>query len=158
LCAIFDEWKAADIGTVKIQIFEEALRTAFGLEHSLCIFKPECGRVPVIERNGDFYACDHYVDTTNLVGNIRQNTLIELLESEKQKEFGQAKRSALPNYCLKCEVLDMCNGACPKDRFINTPEGEPGLNYLCEGYKLFFNHCKPFVDEVAKVWKSGQSQ
>lgn len=158
LCAIFDEWKTSDIGTVKVQIFEEALRKAFGLEHSLCIFKPECGRVPVVERNGDFYPCDHFVDTANLVGNIRQNTLLELLESAKQKEFGQDKRSALPNYCLKCEVLDMCNGACPKDRFIDTPEGEPGLNYLCEGYKLFFNHCKPFVEEVAEVWKSVQSQ
>ncbi|MDP3915586.1 MAG: anaerobic sulfatase maturase [Bacteroidota bacterium] len=157
LCAIFDEWKTSDIGTVKIQIFEEALRTAFGLEHSLCIFKPVCGRVPVIERNGDFYPCDHFVDPAHHIGNIRQKSLSELLESPQQKAFGQAKLDTLPNLCLNCEVREMCNGACPKDRFIKTPEGESGLNYLCEGYKLFFNHCKPFVEEVAEAWR-GESQ
>ena len=158
LCAIFDEWKTSDIGTVKIQIFEEALRTAFGTEHSLCIFKPACGRVPVVERNGDFYSCDHFVDPAHHIGNIRQRSLLEMLESPQQKSFGQAKLDILPDLCLKCEVREMCNGACPKDRFINTPDGHSGLNYLCEGYKLFFNHCKPFVEEVAEVWNRDQSK
>jgi len=158
LCAIFDEWKISDIGTVKIQIFEEALLTAFGPDHALCIFKSVCGRVPVVEHNGDFYSCDHFVDSAHWVGNIRGNSLAELLESMGQKAFGQAKLDLLPEYCLKCDVRSMCNGACPKDRFIETPEGEPGLNYLCEGYKLFFNHCKPFVEEVAEAWGSNQSQ
>ena len=156
LCAIFDEWKTEDIGSVKIQIFEEALRTSFGLDHSLCIFKPVCGRVPVIERSGDFYSCDHSVNPEHFMGNIQEKTLSELLESPNQKAFGRAKLNSLPEYCLKCEVLTMCNGACPKDRFIETPDGESGLNYLCEGYKLFFNHCKPFVEEVAALWKSQQ--
>ena len=156
LCVLFDEWKTEDIGRVKIQIFEEALRTAFGLDHSICIFKPVCGRVPVIESSGDFYSCDHFVDPENFMGNIQEKSLSELLESPNQKAFGRAKLNSLPEYCLKCEVLTMCNGACPKDRFIETPDGEPGLNYLCEDYKLFFNHCKPFVDEVAAVWKSQQ--
>ncbi|HCY41103.1 MAG TPA: anaerobic sulfatase maturase [Prolixibacteraceae bacterium] len=154
LCAIFDEWKNSDIGTVKIQIFEEALRTAFGVDHSLCIFKPACGRVPVIEHNGDFYSCDHFVGPAHLIGNIRHSTLSAMLESAPQKAFGLAKINTLPEFCLSCEVLNFCNGACPKDRFIETPEGEPALNYLCEGYKLFFNHCKPFVEEVAEVWSS----
>ena len=158
LCVIFDVWKTEDIGRVKVQIFEEALRLAFGLEHTLCIFKPVCGGVPVIEHNGDFYSCDHFVDTEHRIGNIGQTTLFELLENPQQKAFGQAKLDLLPEYCLKCEVRNMCNGACPKDRFIETPDGKPGLNYLCEGYKLFFNHCKPFIDEVAKIWKSQQSQ
>lgn len=153
LCAIFDEWKTSDIGTVKIQLFEEALRTAFGLEHSLCIFKPVCGRVPVVERNGDFYSCDHFVRPEHKIGNIAEKPLADLLESTEQKAFGQKKLTTLPNYCQKCEVLNFCNGACPKDRFISTPEGEPGLNYLCEGYRLFFNHCKPFVDQVAYLWR-----
>ena len=152
LCVIFDEWKTSDIGTVKIQIFEEALRTAFGIGHSLCIFKPVCGRVPVVERNGDFYSCDHFVDHAQPIGNIRQRSLSEMLESLEQKAFGLAKLDTLPDFCLKCEVREMCNGACPKDRFIDTPEGEQNLNYLCEGYKLFFNHCKPFVEEVAEAW------
>ncbi len=153
LCAIFDEWKTEDIGKVKVQIFEEALRTAFGVEHSLCVFKPVCGRVPVVEHNGDFYSCDHFVDPKYLIGNVQEKTLAEMLESPEQKAFGYAKLDSLPNYCLSCDVRSMCNGACPKDRFIETPDGKPGLNYLCEGYKLFFNHCKPFVEEVAKVWK-----
>ena len=156
LCTIFYEWKTEDIGEVKVQIFEEALRTAFGVEHSLCIFKPTCGRVPVVEHNGDFYSCDHFVEPKYLIGNIREKSLSEMLEDPKQKVFGRDKLDSLPEYCLKCEVRTMCNGACPKDRFIETPDGEPGLNYLCEGYRMFFNHCKPFVEEVAKVWKMQQ--
>jgi uncharacterized protein len=154
LCAIFDEWKTEDIGTLKIQIFEEALRTAFGLDHSHCIFKRTCGRVPVVEHNGDFYPCDHFVDSSHRGGNIRKNPLADLLESQEQKSFGQAKFTTLPTSCQQCEVLNMCNGACPNDRFIETPDGKLGLNYLCEGYKLFFNHCKPFVEQVASVWRS----
>lgn len=158
LCTIFDEWKARDIGKLKIQIFEEALRTAFNLEHSLCIFKKTCGNVPVVERNGDFYSCDHFVSPEFRIGNIRDTQLVEMLESAQQKAFGRKKLESLPDYCLSCEVLSMCNGACPKDRFSPTPEGEPGLNYLCEGYKLFFTHIKPFVEEVAEVWQGSQSQ
>lgn len=153
LCTIFDEWKARDIGKLKIQIFEEALRTAFNLEHSLCIFKKTCGNVPVVERNGDFYSCDHFVSPEFRIGNIRDTQLVEMLESAQQKAFGRKKLESLPDYCLSCEVLSMCNGACPKDRFISSPEGEPGLNYLCEGYKLFFRHINPFVAEVAAVWR-----
>lgn len=154
LCAIFDEWKTFDIGKLKIQIFEETIRSAFDLEHSLCILKKTCGRVPILEHNGDFYSCDHFVSPEYRVGNIRETPLVELLESRQQKAFGESKYTLLPNYCLNCEVLPMCHGACPKDRLIFTPEGEPGLNYLCEGYKLFFGHSKPFVEAVAKVWKS----
>ena len=153
LCTIFDEWKTSDIGKIKIQVFEEALRPAFGLDHTLCIFKKTCGGVPVLEKNGDVYSCDHFVRKENLLGNIHHNSLVSLLNSPAQKLFGEAKLATLPEYCLKCEVLNMCNGACPKDRFIRTPDGEVGLNYLCEGYKLFFNHCKPFMEEVAEVWK-----
>lgn len=153
LCAIFDEWKTEDIDRVKIQIVEEALRTAFGLEHSLCIFKPICGRVPVVEHNGDFYSCDHFVVPQHLIGNIRERSLASMLESPAQKAFGNAKLSTLPRFCLECDVQNMCNGACPKDRFITTPDGEPGLNYLCEGYKLFFRHCAPFVDDVRRTWE-----
>jgi len=155
LCAVFDEWESKDIGRIKIQIIEEALRTAFGLEHTLCIFKKTCGRVPVIERNGDFYSCDHYVDKEHLIGNIREHSLPLLLESPAQKSFGRKKSDSLPKDCLRCEVLQMCNGACPKDRFSDTPDGDPGLNYLCKGYRLFFNHIKPFAELVAKAWKKG---
>jgi uncharacterized protein len=156
LCKIFDEWKSCDIGNVKVQIFEEAIRTAFQLEHTLCIFKKICGGVPVLEHNGDLYACDHYVEEQYRLGNIHSASLTELLESPVLKAFGQDKLVALPRYCLNCEVREMCNGACPKDRFIATPDGEPGLNYLCEGYKQFFNHIKPFAEQVAAVWRRNQ--
>jgi uncharacterized protein len=156
LCAIFEEWKDSDIGEIKIQIFEEALRTAFNQDHTLCIFKKICGGVPSMEFNGDVYSCDHYVRKENFLGNIRNISLQGLVESPAQKAFGKLKFDALPDYCLECEVLELCNGACPKDRFIQTSDGKVGLNYLCEGYKLFFKHCKPFVDQVAEVWQSNQ--
>ncbi|MEI8226285.1 MAG: anaerobic sulfatase maturase [Bacteroidota bacterium] len=157
LSAIFDEWVEKDIGKIKVQIFEEAARTAFNQEHTLCIFKVECGGVPVVEHTGDFYSCDHYVDSEHLLGNIRDHSLSYFLDCEKQKAFGQAKFLTLPRYCTECEVKPMCNGECPKNRFITTPDGEPGLNYLCSGYKYFFNHCRPFVEAISAAWKNSKT-
>jgi uncharacterized protein len=153
LCAVFDEWVGRDIGRIKIQIVEEAARTAFGQEHSLCIFRPVCGDIPVVERNGDFYSCDHFVDAENRVGNIRETPLVELLESPAQRAFGLAKLEKLPRVCRACEVRAMCNGECPKNRFARATDGEPGLNYLCAGYKKFFTRVRPFVAEVAAEWR-----
>jgi len=153
LCTIFDEWVSQDIGHIKIQIFEEAARTAFGQEHSLCIFRPICGDIPVVEHNGDFYWCDHFVDKKHHLGNIIETPLVELLESPAQRALGKAKLDSLPRYCRECKVKAMCNGECPKNRFIQTPDGEEGLNYLCAGYKQFFSHCQPFIDEVFTEWR-----
>jgi len=153
LAAIFDEWLKKDIGAVKIQIFEEALRTAFHQEHSLCIFRERCGGVPVIEHNGDFYPCDHFVDKNRVLGNINEYPLDYFLNDPAQKAFGDVKLNTLPRYCIRCEVKKMCNGECPKNRLITSPDGEPGLNYLCEGYQYFFKHCKPFINSVSEVWK-----
>ena len=153
LCTIFDEWRDQDIGRIKVQIIEEAIRTAFNQEHSLCIFRPTCGDIPVIEHNGDFYSCDHFVDAEHLLGNIKETPLVELLESPAQTAFGNEKLDTLPRYCLECEVRSMCNGECPKNRFLKTLDGEPGLNYLCTGYKQFFTHCQPFISEVATLWR-----
>jgi uncharacterized protein len=136
-----------------VQIFEEAVRPALGQEHTLCVFKQVCGGVPVVEHNGDFYCCDHFVDAEHRLGNIRQTPLVELLENSAQQAFGRAKLDTLPQYCRVCEVRDMCNGECPKNRFCQTPAGEPGLNYLCSGYRRFFNYCEPFVAEVAALWR-----
>jgi uncharacterized protein len=153
LCTIFDEWVNQDIGKIKVQIFEEAARTAFGQEHSLCIFRPVCGDIPVIEHNGDFYSCDHFVNDEHRLGNIIETPLVELLENPVQRAFGKAKLDSLPRYCRECEVRDMCHGECPKNRFIRTPDGKPGLNYLCAGYKRFFTHSKPFIAEVEAEWR-----
>ena len=153
LCTIFDEWVSQDIGRIKIQIFEEATRTAFGQEHSLCIFRPVCGDVPVVEHNGDFFSCDHFVDSEHRIGNILDRSLEDLLESPAQRAFGRAKLETLPEYCRACDVRAMCNGECPKNRLARTPDGEAGLNYLCAGYKRFFTHCRPFVSQVAAQWR-----
>ena len=153
LCTIFDEWMSRDIGRIKVQIFEEAARTAFGQEHSLCIFRPTCGDIPVVEHNGDFFSCDHFVDAEHCLGNIRETPLVDLLESPAQRAFGQAKLDTLPRYCRDCEVRAMCNGGCPKNRFLKTPDGELGLNYLCVGYKRFFTHGQTFFTEVAAQWR-----
>jgi uncharacterized protein len=154
LSEVFDAWVENDIGEIKIQIIEEAARTAFNQDHTLCIFKVNCGGVPVVEHNGDFYSCDHYVNKDYLLGNLNDHSLTWYLECEGQKQFGWAKSVKLPEYCRRCEVLAMCNGECPKNRFILTPDGESGLNYLCAGYKYFFNHCRPFVEAIATVWKN----
>jgi uncharacterized protein len=151
LCTIFDEWMSHDIGQVNIQIFEEAARAALGQEHALCIFKKTCGDVPVIEHNGDFFSCDHFVDRQHHLGNIRETRLVDLIESPTQSAFGQAKWDTLPRYCLECEVLNLCNGGCPKDRILRTSEGEAGLNYLCAGFKRFFTHCRPFLEELSAL-------
>jgi len=153
LCAIFDLWLDRDIGRIKIQIFEEAARPAFGLEHTLCIFRKTCGGVPILECNGDVYSCDHFAMPEHRLGNIREASLCMLLDSARQQAFGRAKQETLPQQCRRCTVLDLCNGGCPKDRIIRTAEGEQGLNYLCSGYKQFFEHCRLFVATLADIWR-----
>ena len=152
LSVIFEEWVKNDIGVIKIQIFEEALRTAFNQEHSLCIFRERCGGVPVIELNGDFYSCDHYVDKKHLLGNIHKHPINYFLTHPVQRAFGEAKQNSLPLCCLQCNVKTMCHGECPKNRFTTSPDGETGLNYLCQGYSYFFNRCKPFINSVSELF------
>jgi uncharacterized protein len=149
LCKIFDEWIARDVGRIMVQIFDEAARPAMGLEHSLCMFRETCGQIPVLEHNGDFYPCDHYVDQEHRGGNINETPLSQLLDGEAQRNFGSAKLSSLPRHCLECQVRAMCNGGCPKYRFIKTPDGEPGLNYLCSGLKRFFLHSRAPLASLA---------
>ncbi|MFC1765833.1 anaerobic sulfatase maturase [Planctomycetota bacterium] len=158
LCTVFDAWQARDIGRMKIQIFEEAARTAFDQEHILCIFRKTCGAVPVLERNGDMYSCDHFVMPENRLGNILDTTVKAMLDSPAQQAFGQAKWDTLPRPCRDCDVLTMCHGGCPKNRFVRTAEGEPGLNYLCPGYYRFFSHCRPFINTLAKVYRDRSAE
>ena len=149
LAKVFDEWLRRDVDRMAVQIFEEAARPALGMEHSLCVFRPTCGQIPVIEHNGDFFPCDHYVDREHRLGNIAETPLATLLDSPAQRSFGDAKRDALPACCRRCEVLAMCNGGCPKYRFIVSPDGEPGLNYLCAGLKRFFLHSRKPLARMA---------
>ena len=141
LCTIFDEWVRRDVGTVFVQTFEATLRSWLGLGASgMCVFNETCGTGLAIEHNGDLYSCDHFVEPDYLLGNIRERHMIELVASPQQLKFGQDKRDALPRYCRECDVRFACHGECPKNRFILTPDGEPGLNYLCAGFKEYFHH------------------
>ena len=140
LITIFDEWVRKDVGTVFIQMFDAALASWYGAPPALCIFAETCGNALALEHNGDLYSCDHFVEPKYLLGNIKQKHMIELVASEKQRQFGFHKRDSLPLYCRECEVRFACHGECPKNRFIETPDGESGLNYLCAGYKAFFTH------------------
>jgi uncharacterized protein len=140
LIAIFDEWVRHDVGRVYVQIFDVALVAWLGERPGLCIFEETCGHALAMEHNGDVYSCDHFVEPRHKLGNLVDIPLLEMVGSEQQWRFGQAKRDTLPRYCRECEVRFVCNGGCPKDRVLHTPEGEPGLNYLCEGFRAFFNH------------------
>jgi uncharacterized protein len=147
LIAIFDEWVRHDVGRVFVQIFDEALAAWSGHHPGLCIFGETCGTALAMEHNGDIYSCDHYVEPKHKLGNMQFIPLAQLVGSEQQRLFGQAKRDTLPRYCRECEVRFICNGGCPKDRTLTTPDGEPGLNYLCAGYKVFFTH----IDRPMKI-------
>jgi uncharacterized protein len=140
LIAVFDEWVRRDVGRVFVQIFDVALAAWLGQRPGLCIFEETCGAALAMEHNGDVYSCDHYVEPRYKLGNMRDIPLIELVSSEAQRSFGSAKRDTLPRYCRECSVRFVCNGGCPKDRVLTTPDGEPGLHYLCAGYKAFFTY------------------
>jgi uncharacterized protein len=143
LTAIFDEWVRRDVGRVFVQIFDVALAAWVGQRPGLCIFEETCGRALALEHTGDLYACDHFVEPEHHLGNVLRTELPVLADGPAQQAFGNAKRDTLPRYCRECEVRFVCNGGCPKNRFAETPDGEPGLNHLCEGYRMFFNHIDP---------------
>jgi uncharacterized protein len=140
LIGVFDEWVRHDVGTIYVQHFDTALANWYGEPHGICVFSPTCGSAMVIEHNGDIYSCDHFVDQDHLLGNILEAPVIELVNNDRQRQFGRDKREKLPEYCKKCPVLFACRGECPKNRFAVTPGGESGLNYLCDGYRMFFSH------------------
>ena len=148
-CAIFDEWVRRDVGRTFVQLFDISLELWTGMEASLCIFRKTCGAALAIEHSGDLYSCDHFVYPENRLGNIMESPLASLVASAQQQHFGEAKESTLPRYCRECDVRFACNGECPKHRFLTTPDGEPGLNYLCAGYKMFFHHIDPYMRFMA---------
>ncbi len=156
LIRIFDEWVRHDVGSFAVMNFEWALAAYMGRPAFVCQFMPQCGLAPIIEHNGDIYACDHYVYPRNRIGNILTDDLQEIMQSDAQREFGQAKQKALPKYCRNCPVLPACRGECPKRRFLKTPDGEGGLNYLCAGYRKFFSHVTPYFETMSRFIRAGQ--
>ena len=145
LSELFDEWIRNDVGKIYINIFDLMLEMWYGQPASLCVFRETCGSAMAIEHNGDIFSCDHYVYPEYKLGNIMETGLEDIVNSKKQFEFGEDKKLSLPQYCLDCEYKFACNGECPKHRFIQTPNGEEGLNYLCAGYKYFFNHIDVYM-------------
>lgn len=156
LITIFDEWVRRDVGTVFVQMFDAALASWVGAPASVCIFSETCGDAVALEHNGDVYSCDHFVEPKYLLGNVMDTPIAELVSSPRQRAFGNAKRDTLPRYCRECEVRFACHGECPKNRFILTPDGEPGLNYLCAGYKAFFNHIDRPMRMMADLLRQGR--
>jgi uncharacterized protein len=156
LIEIFDEWVKRDVGRTFVLNFDGALAGWLGMAGTICIFGPTCGTGTALEHNGDLYSCDHFVEPNYYLGNILQTPMIEIVASDKQRKFGQDKRDTLPKFCLRCDLLSVCNGECPKNRFIETPDGEPGLNYLCEGYKAFFIHADRPMKIMAELIRKGK--
>ena len=156
LIKIFDEWVKRDVGKTFVLNFDGALAGWLGMAGTVCIFGPTCGLGMALEHNGDLYSCDHFVEPKYLIGNIMEKPMAELAACEKQRKFGQDKRDTLPQYCRNCELLFVCNGECPKNRFIVTPDGQPGLNYLCEGFKAFFKHADKPMRIMAELLRRGK--
>ena len=156
LVAIFDEWVRRDVGSTFVPFFDAVLESYVYGQSSLCVLRPACGDALALEHNGDLYSCDHYVEPRHLLGNITNARLSDLVSSDKQRSFGRAKSEGLPRYCRECEFLFTCHGECPKNRILTTPDGEPGLNWLCAGLKAFFAHTERPMREMAELLKNGR--
>jgi uncharacterized protein len=154
LNTIFDEWVRNDVAKYYVQIFDSTLANYVGEMPGICVFSETCGDAVAMEHNGDIYSCDHFVFPEYFLGNIKDKPIIDMVKSQRQFDFGIEKRNTLPRYCLQCDVRYACHGECPKHRFILTPDGKPGLNYLCEGYKDFFHHVEPYMDFMARELKN----
>ena len=156
LIAIFDEWIRRDVGRMFVQVFDGVLMSWLRGYSSLCVFRPTCGDGVALEHNGDLYSCDHFVEPGHLLGNIGEDRLRELVDSEQQHRFGQDKSDSLPRHCRECRFLFTCHGECPKNRILRTPDGEPGLNYLCAGLKAFFAHVDRPMQVMAELLRRGR--
>lgn len=152
-CTIFDHWVRHDVGEVFIQLFDATLANWLGMLPGVCTLAKDCGHAGIIEANGDVYSCDHFVFPQYKLGNIYDQTLLQMMYGEKQQQFSTIKRNSLPSQCRQCQWLFACHGECPRNRFCTTSNGEPNLNYLCKGYKQFFDHVAPYMDIMAKLYQ-----
>lgn len=150
LCKVFDEWHRRDLGRVLVDLFESAVAQWMGLPAQRCITAEFCGKGVAMEHDGSVYSCDHYVYPPYRLGNIHEQPISQMVFSQQQMDFGFAKRDTLPQYCRECKYLFACWGECPKNRFVRTPNGQPGLNYLCSGLKRFFEHADPYLKQIVK--------
>ena len=157
LVDVFEEWVRRDVGEVFVQMFDVALANWVGEPPGLCVHSETCGLALALEHTGDLYSCDHFVEPSYRLGNIEDRHMLELVSSQQQRQFGLDKCDTLPRYCVECDVRFACHGGCPKDRFIETPDGEPGLNYLCAGYKTFFHHVDGPMRTMGELLRQGRA-
>ena len=146
LCTIFDDWVRHDVGKTFVEIFDCTLANWMGVLPGICAYSKECGHAGVMEHNGDVYSCDHFVFPEYKLGNIREQSLIDMLYGEKQQAFSRLKHTSLPRQCKECDMEFACHGECPKNRFEKDKYGEPGLNYLCQGYYQYYTHVATYMD------------
>jgi len=155
LARIFEKWVGTDVGKVFVMNFEWTLGAFAGAGPGVCYLAPTCGRNLILEHNGDVFSCDHFMYPDFRLGNILTDNLADMVDSAFQVHFGQTKKTALPATCLACEFLFACHGGCPKHRFACTPKGEPGLNYLCQGFQLFYRAAAPAMERMAELLRQG---
>ena len=150
LNTVFDLWIKQDLGRIFVQNFETMVGIYAGYPSSFCVHSPVCGRAVVLEHNGNLYSCDHFVFRENLLGNIHSKSLANMVDSNFQKRFGLHKIKSLPLDCKECPYLKLCYGGCPSNRLRKTPSGETGLNWVCEGYKMFYSHTEPVFTAISE--------
>ena len=156
MCNVFDEWVKRDVGSRFVQLFDITLANWCGVPPPLCAFCDTCGDGLVVEHNGDVYSCDHFVYPEYRLGNIAEGNLVDMYRSEEQQAFGRDKREALPMECKRCNYYFLCKGECPKHRFAYAKNGEPYMNVLCEGYKMFFRHSDPYMRYMKSLLDKGE--
>ena len=156
LSRVFDEWRGKDYGKVLVNHIETLVAQHLGLPSQLCIYSELCGKGVALEHDGSAYSCDHYVYPEYRLGQLHEKSLVQMVFSREQVRFGYAKSESLPKYCRQCSYLRDCWGECPKNRLLKTPDGEPGLNYLCSGLKKFYRHALPEVERIAATIRQHQ--
>lgn len=156
MCDVFDIWVKKDVGRRYVQLFDATLALMVGVQPSVCSLCETCGSGLTVEHNGDVYCCDHFVYPEYKIGNIHTDRLADLAYCDRQFEFGIAKRALLPRECRHCKYYNLCHGECPKHRFIDDNRGEYGKNYLCEGYKHFYDHTAQAMERMKELILAGK--
>lgn len=142
-CSIFDEWYNGDIGQTYVQLFDATLASLMQQPSGVCLYGEQCGHAAVLEADGTVYCCDHFATREYKVGNMMDSSAHDLFFGERMLAF-RAKKGDLHEDCRSCPYLELCYGECPKNRFaVHEQDHAPYRNYLCEGYKMYFQHTMP---------------
>ena len=155
LIAVYEDWVRRDVGKIFVMNFEWALNAWIGHPSPVCIHAQQCGGSVGLEHNGDVYSCDHCVYPEYRLGNILTDALSDLTNNSLRSGFGVSGERAFPHWCRECEVLAACRGGCPRHRLARTHYNEPGLHYLCAGYKKFLLHIRKYLRAMTQLLENG---